>query len=62
MYYKITFNTWVNAWRRDKAMKKDPTSVELFNIRDKNNLREVFYDVEEIVEYTSEEDSLDFFE
>jgi len=64
MYYRISFSAWLNAHRKDKALKAKQAGIEgMISPRyylDKMNEgdREVDIEVEEIVEYTSDEDEV----
>lgn len=65
MYYRISFNAWLNAHRKDKALKAKQAGVPgQFSPRyyEKNanaGFVDVDIEVEEIVEYTSEEDVIE---
>lgn len=56
MYYKISFNTWLNAMRKHNAASLDPDGRNQADETEKKNQTEVMIEVEEIVEYTSEEE------
>jgi hypothetical protein len=47
MYYRISFNSWLNATRRDRETP--------FNVEKKPELVDVYIEVSETFEYTSEE-------
>jgi hypothetical protein len=54
MYYRITFNAWLNATRRHREVKETPF-IELQPPQEV----EVYIEVEETIEFTSEEEGSD---
>jgi len=62
MYYKISFNTWLNAMRKQNAIALDPERKGQQDDAGKGLDKQVMIEVEEIVEYTSEEEDDDEFD
>lgn len=62
MYYRISFFTWLNAYRKDQESKVGFTldtrrpRVKTVKYAEGWEAKEVEIEVEEIIEYTSEED------
>jgi hypothetical protein len=50
MYYRISFNSWLNATRRDRVIRGTP-----FNVEKPPELIDVYIEVSETFEYTSSE-------
>jgi len=57
MYYKISFNTWLNAMRKAKATELYPDGNPSLEMSKKEENKQVLIEVEEIAEYTSEEEA-----
>ena len=62
MYYKISFNTWLNAMRKHHAAQVDPDGLCPHDETQKESNKQVMIEVEEIVEYTSEEEDEEEFD
>ena len=51
MYYRISFNTWLNATKREREVRDTPFFTEKIQPPE----IEVFIEIEETLEFTSEE-------
>jgi hypothetical protein len=60
MYYRISFNTWLNASRKNQQKLNHAANPlefpSAFSEEQEQAVKEVMIEVEEICEYTSEEE------